>query len=53
MRSKLVFGAMAYVSNRYLLTRLARRQPANSTDQILAYRKRRMMCWHVLVAPAQ
>jgi len=23
MRSKLVFGAMAYVSNRYLLTRLA------------------------------
>jgi hypothetical protein len=36
MRSELVFGTMAYVSNRFLLTNLAARQPADYTGQIRA-----------------
>jgi hypothetical protein len=36
IRSELVFGAMAYASNRFLLTKLLVKATANYTDQICA-----------------
>ena len=52
MRSELVFGAMTYVSNRFLLTRVTATATANCTGRILVYRTQpRSVC--VCVMPTR
>jgi hypothetical protein len=44
MRSELVFGAMTYISNRYLIVRLAAKASSKLHRHILESKTRRIAC---------